>query len=409
MRVLIVAEAVTLAHSARCAALALGLAERGHEVLVAGAVPASQGHHPRVRWLPLPNIGPARFVRALRSGQSPYSARVLQDYLSADRALIAEQSPEAVIADFRPTAVTAAQAAGVRALALVNAYWTPRYAAEVLHGRYPLPVLPLSGLVPLRLAERLFHTFAPSAMQRQARPWHAQRQALGLPLEGCSLAHAYAAADACLHPDLPSMFQPPPPAHRAPVHPVGHFLGALMWSPLVPNPAWWSQLDGKRPAVYINLGSSGAAAALPRILQAVEQETWQCFAAASGVGLPGSRALIAPLIHGQRACERADLVINNGGSMGCQQAFAAGKPILGIASNMDQFLNMQAVERAGAGLCLRADRLKPETVRHACCRLLAESSFAEASARLGREQASLDPIALCEQALRPRPVSVRNN
>jgi UDP:flavonoid glycosyltransferase YjiC (YdhE family) len=56
-------------------------------------------------------------------------------------------------------------------------------------------------------------------------------------------------------------------------------------------------------------------------------------------------------------------VICNGGSLTCQQALAAGVPVLGIASNMDQFLNMEALTKAGLAAMLRADRLSVGKIR----------------------------------------------
>ena len=44
---------------------------------------------------------------------------------------------------------------------------------------------------------------------------------------------------------------------------------------------------------------------------------------------------------GEALCQRAALVIGNGGSPITYQALAAGKPVLGLASNFDQFLNMR--------------------------------------------------------------------
>jgi UDP:flavonoid glycosyltransferase YjiC (YdhE family) len=75
-------------------------------------------------------------------------------------------------------------------------------------------------------------------------------------------------------------------------------------------------------------------------------------------------------------------VICNGGSPTSQQALAAGVPVLGIASNLDQFLNMQAVEAHGAGLCLRADRAIPADIRRATTALLGNQAFRDAARKL---------------------------
>jgi UDP:flavonoid glycosyltransferase YjiC (YdhE family) len=53
-----------------------------------------------------------------------------------------------------------------------------------------------------------------------------------------------------------------------------------------------------------------------------------------------------------------------------------GTPVLGIASNLDQLLNMHFVTAAGAGLLLRADQTSRESVNRAVSLMLSEDSFA---------------------------------
>ena len=48
----------------------------------------------------------------------------------------------------------------------------------------------------------------------------------------------------------------------------------------------------------------------------------------------------------------------------------AGVPVIGIAGNLDQFLNMHGIAGAGAGLLLRADRFQETALRHAATRML---------------------------------------
>jgi len=77
-------------------------------------------------------------------------------------------------------------------------------------------------------------------------------------------------------------------------------------------------------------------------------------------------------------------VICNGGSPTSHQALAAGVPVLGLPSNLDQFLNMQAVEASGAGVLLRADRADPAGIRRAAEHLLTTACYAEAAQRLAQ-------------------------
>jgi UDP:flavonoid glycosyltransferase YjiC (YdhE family) len=94
--------------------------------------------------------------------------------------------------------------------------------------------------------------------------------------------------------------------------------------------------------------------------------------------------LVADYLPGDAATARASLVICNGGSLTTQQALAAGKPVLGIASNMDQHLNMGALCRAGAGELLRAGTVTAGQIGTRVMRMLDCAAHRDAAAELGR-------------------------
>jgi UDP:flavonoid glycosyltransferase YjiC (YdhE family) len=75
-------------------------------------------------------------------------------------------------------------------------------------------------------------------------------------------------------------------------------------------------------------------------------------------------------------------VICNGGSPTSQQALAEGVPVIGIASNLAQFLNMQAVEAADAGVLTRGDRVTDAGLRAAVERVLRAASHRAAAQSL---------------------------
>ena len=88
------------------------------------------------------------------------------------------------------------------------------------------------------------------------------------------------------------------------------------------------------------------------------------------------------------AAARADLVICNGGSPTAQQALAAGTPVLGICSNLDQYLNMQAVEQAGAGKLLRAGKAGRSAIRAAVDELLEGQRYREGAGKMAERYQS---------------------
>ena len=76
--------------------------------------------------------------------------------------------------------------------------------------------------------------------------------------------------------------------------------------------------------------------------------------------------------------------------------------MLGIPFNLDQYLASEAIERAGAGLTVRAGLADARTVAVALGRLLAERAFTTQATRvaadLGRSNASAAFAALVDRA-----------
>jgi UDP:flavonoid glycosyltransferase YjiC (YdhE family) len=54
---------------------------------------------------------------------------------------------------------------------------------------------------------------------------------------------------------------------------------------------------------------------------------------------------------------------------------AAGRPVLGLAGNMDQHLSMRSVTTAGVGLLVRSEHATPDAIARAARRLLEEPEF----------------------------------
>jgi UDP:flavonoid glycosyltransferase YjiC (YdhE family) len=83
-------------------------------------------------------------------------------------------------------------------------------------------------------------------------------------------------------------------------------------------------------------------------------------------------------------------VVTNGGSSTGYQALAAGVPVLGIPSNLDQYLAMQAITRLGAGITLRSGGLRKDEVRRAAVRLLDARPMKRAAEGLSAHFAAYD-------------------
>ena len=374
--VLLVAEAVTLAHFARIAALAKTLDPAVYEVVVAS--------DPRYNALDslagltvhsIRTIPSAVFAQALARGRPLYDAETLTRYVEDDRALLDGVRPDLVVGDFRLSLAVSAPLAGIPYAAVVNAYWSPY--ADI---PYPVPDLPLTRLLGVRLGQTLFDAARPFAFALHARPLNAVRRRYGLPPLGHDLRTAYTWGDYTLYADAPGLIptRPLPPNHR--------YLGAPLWSAAAPLPPWWDSLPQDKPVVVVTLGSSGRAELLPMVLSALSALPVTVIAvSANRITLTETpaNAFVADYLPLARAVASARLVISNGGSLTTYQALDAGVPVLGICSNMDQLLNMAAVERLGAGLSLRAADVRPAGLGATVRALLENPAYAQAARQSG--------------------------
>lgn len=380
IRILFFAEAVTLAHVARPVTLAGALDSQQFEVHLA--------HHPRYRELlgELPfteheihSISPQQFMQALAVGAPVYDLETLNGYVEEDLKLIAEVQPDIIVGDFRLSLAVSAELAVVPYLALSNAYWSP-----YTHQDYIVPELPLTKILGTTLGQWVFSLGRPIAFALHCLPMHRLRRRYGLPSLGLNLRRVYTHADYTLYADIPDLYriQKLPPHHR--------FIGPVVWSPSDPHPQWWQNVPQNLPIVYVTLGSSGNASLLPGLIAALGELEITALVSTAGAPLPEAppaNVYLAPYLPGEEAVKMATLVICNGGSPTTHQALTHGVPVIGVSNNLDQYLNMAAIVKAGAGLGLRSGTCDSQKLIRTINRVLSEASFGEAaqvlSLRLG--------------------------
>jgi len=380
LKVLFFAEGATLAHVARPYVVAQSLSPEAFEVVFARPssfawLTAGSG----LRTIDLPCQDAKVFARRLEHGRPLYDYATLTAYVEQDLALIETERPDVVIGDFRLSLSVSARLRNVPYVTICDAYWSPEYPS-----RPPLPVLSFTRFTPIPLASLLFRHLDTLPMRLHTLPLERLRAHHGLPSLGHDLRRCYTDADLRLFANFPELFPEVAESETA------TFIGPISWSPAA-NASLELATAG-RPLVYVTMGSSGDIGVLGSVIEAVGSFDCDIVVSTAGRSVPGkvrtSSTRLFDYLPGEQVCERASLVVCNGGSPTTNQALAQGVPVLGIASNMDQFLNMRAVEEFGAGILVRGDRARPERIRTAAQALLTHPAFAARARALAASTAA---------------------
>jgi UDP:flavonoid glycosyltransferase YjiC (YdhE family) len=382
-RILFFAEAGTLSHVTRPLVLARALPPEEYDV--------SFACHPRfdpvVAPIPgtrytLDSISCEQFLRAAQRGTPMFGVRTLRRYVRDDLELIDRVRPDLVVGDLRQSLSISCPIAGVPLLNLVDAYHSP-YARV----RFELAEHPFVKLVSDGFAQRVFSFFFPFTSAVHTLPLNAASLSLGQGMPGFRLHREFVYGDHNLYCDIPELVPTDdlPASHR--------FIGPVPWSPSVALPSWWNEVPGDRPVVYVGLGSSGPTGILGTVLEALAALPVYVLLATGpwpGAAEWPANVYAAPYLPGDEACARASLVVCNGGSTAGQQSLAAGRPFLGVATNIDQVMFTRLVERKGAARLLKAHNVDVPAVSRAVSALLHDPSYTAAAAGLGDALARWD-------------------
>jgi UDP:flavonoid glycosyltransferase YjiC (YdhE family) len=166
-------------------------------------------------------------------------------------------------------------------------------------------------------------------------------------------------------------------------------------------PAWFADMPA-RPTVYVTMGTvfNQAADTFRAILTGLAGARLNIIVT---VGSDGDPSLLGPQpenVHIERyipqseLLPRCDLVISHAGSGTLLGALSAGVPIVAVPQGADQFLNAEAIVRAGIGLRIMPAESSPATVRDRVGRVLEEGHFALAARAIAVEIAGMPTPAM---------------
>lgn len=375
-KILFFAEGATLAHVGRPFVLAESLNPDDFEVVLARpAAFAWLTAKAQFRLLDLHCQESSTFAQHLERGSPLYDLATLETYVADDLAIIDGENPDIVVGDFRLSLSVSARLRGVPYITLCDAYWSPERRLVP-----PLPVMKFTHITPLPLAESLFRAVSGPALRLHALPIERLRRRHGLPTLGFDLRRCYTDADLRLFANFPALFPDVRPSASA------AFIGPIAWSPDATAEADF--LSSENGYIYVTMGSSGDPQVLRTLIPILERTGAPVVVASAGKTLPSgltsTKTRIFDYLPGDLACRHAKLVVCNGGSPTTNQALKNGVPVLGIARNMDQFLNMQAIENFGAGILTRADRASTRRLAEASRALLEDGRYAQRAGDLAR-------------------------
>lgn len=361
-KILFVAESVTLAHLTRPLLLAQGLPQGKYELHFASPNRfefAFQGV--AVRRHRLDSVSSEHFLRSIDHGVIPYDLRTLNTYIKNEMELFQALKPDLIVGDFRLSLSISAKKLKIPYVMITNAYWSPFRVEKKL----PLPEMPVTKWLGAERAEKLLWPFMPVAFAYNTLALNLLRVKHGLSWLG-GPPEVFTHGDYTAYADVPELTptQDLPPHHT--------YLGPILWSPKLDLPEWWKNLDPKKPIVYLTLGSSGEIGTLPVLFEALGQLPVSVVMATAG-RIPSQpfpkNFFVAEYLPGPQVLKSAALLICNGGSGQSYQALQEGVPVLGIATNIDQFLCMRGIVRKGAGILIRSGQLAAETLRQAVLEL----------------------------------------
>jgi len=369
--ILFIGEAVSLAHVARPLVLAQSLDPQQYDIHFAcdaryqSLISAS----PHIHYWPIRSIPSETFVKAADRGGFVLQKKDIESYVSQELALFRKVLPSLVISDFRHTVSISAELSHITYATLANIHWSPYRIMEF----NPVPKLPMRSI-----ETRILDKLMPWKQQSATASFNSIREKYGLGLlkNYCDLATR---GDYTLYTEPPGFIQTMPmPNHHL-------FLGPILWSPDSPKPSWWQTWNPKLPLIYVTLGSTGVAKRLLEIVRVLREFPVTIVVATAGraqlKNMP-QNVYAADYLPGMEICRLASVVVCNGGSATAYQALSQGTPVVGIWSNIDQYLTMMTIERAGAGLCSSASSDDTQKIQDSISTVLQDSRYRARAAEL---------------------------
>ncbi|MBT8227147.1 MAG: glycosyl transferase [Dactylosporangium sp.] len=324
------------------------------------------------------------------------SVAVARDLISGERAALAELRPDAVLHGFWPFANLASRMLGIPVMAFLP---IPLHPTSMAHGLFrDLPEhVPVLARLP-RPVRRAIVTAIPPGVKRRfsTQPRIGQAAAeCGWSGQPPQAIFEMLAAGVTVINDLPEFYT------DCRISPSMAVTGAVYAPergsrPL--SPEIRAVLDPSRdvPTVFCTMGSSGTRDALLTAAKAVAgnpSDRWNAVILAAPAVCPLAEVnacvvqragvvVTDAFVPAATVNRLADVVVSHGGQGTVQTAMASATPIVGVAMQAEQQINLDHVAERGAGIRVPARQWRVPVIREAIHTVLREPSYRLRAAEL---------------------------
>lgn len=357
-KILLVAEAVTLAHICRILAVS-SMLENDFDLYIAFDERYRHLLPKRLepKFFHLKSIDGLKFIERVNNFKFAYTADEIDLYVKDDLNLLNEIEPSCIIADYRISMAISARFKSIRYFSLTNGYWLEGYL-----GPEQLPLTKGLRLLPDFLRRPVYSVVGPIILRGMSSPFNQVAKRYGVSLAIGGLRQVFTQSDHILLAEPESWL---PVSEKA--TPLT-CIGPISWPLNLPDPEWWGDVDWTQRTLYVSVGSSGSSSLIQFVLDATRDMQIQIvISGVSSVERKNhfGKIFCADFIENAKALKHASLFISNGGSLSMVDALRYGKPTIGIASNFDQWQNIGTITQKGVGTGFFISTLKLSELRQA--------------------------------------------
>nr|WP_063791944.1 nucleotide disphospho-sugar-binding domain-containing protein [Nonomuraea pusilla] len=322
------------------------------------------------------------------------SAALARELVEGERKALEALRPDVVLHGFWPFGNIAARLLGIRTMCFLPIPLDPASVAGGLLRDLP-DVVPVLPRLPRPVRETIVR-MVPAGVKTGLGAFTQRRlseaiAACGWPGEPPRTIFEMLRADLTLVNDLPEFYADcVVPGHMAITGPL-FAPGAPGDGPAALDPALRAVLTAGDdvPVIFCTMGSSGTKDAFLEAVRAVAGtagDPWNAVILASPSVCPieEARAQVAErpgvvitdaFVPAPTVNALADLVVGHGGQGTVQTALAAGTPIIGVAMQVEQQINLDHVAARGAGIRIPARRWRAPVIREAVKTVLGTPSY----------------------------------